>query len=170
MTGRARFLPTNFRPGTPAGNHGAGGARPAGSLARKERPVHHRGVVGLLIIGVVLAAGCSRATRAEGEDREVLYRADAVLTVRVVNHSQLDATIYLVHDGGRDRLGTVTAASASAFAVRTRTLASGDFALLADPVGATQTTTTERLHASQGSEFIWTIETDFSRGSVLVRG
>jgi hypothetical protein len=101
---------------------------------------------------------------------EPLNRADVVVTVRIVNHSQLDVTIYLVHDGARDRLGTVTAASTSAFAVRGRSLASGDFTLVADPVGARRTSTTERLNVLQGMEFIWTIEADFSRGSVLVRG
>jgi hypothetical protein len=134
--------------------------------------MHHRSAAGLLALGLVLtvAGGCSRAAQVEGDDQELGYRSDAVLTVRIVNHSQLDATIYLVHDGARDRLGTVTAASASAFAVRGRSLASGDFTLLADPIGSMRTSTTERLHVNQGTEFIWTIEADFSRGSVLVRG
>jgi hypothetical protein len=134
--------------------------------------MHHRHVVALLTIGLVLAAGagCSRAAQAGDEDRELVYRSDAVLTVRIVNRSQLDATIFLLHDGARDRLGTVTAASASDFAVRARALANGDFMLVADPVGATRTSTTERLHVNQGTEFIWTIEADFSRSSVLVRG
>lgn len=132
--------------------------------------MHRRGVVALLILALAVAGGCSRAPHAESEDRELVYRADVVLTIRVVNHSQLDATVYLVHDGTRDRLGTVIAASASAFPVRARTLANGDFTLVADPVGAMRTSTTERLHVNQGTEFIWTIEADFSRGSVLVRG
>ena len=122
-------------------------------------------------VGLALAAGaaCSRA-RPGADDRELIYRADAALTVRVVNHSQVDATIYLVHDGARDRLGTVTAASTSAFAVRARSLGTGDFILVADPIGGLRTSAIERLHVNQGTEFIWTIETDFSRGSVLVRG
>jgi hypothetical protein len=134
--------------------------------------MHHRGVVGLIALALALAGadGCSRPARLEGDEPELVNRADAVVTVRVVNHSQLDATIYLVHDGARDRLGTVTAASTSAFAVRGRSLATGDFTLVADPLGATRTTATERLNVLQGMEFIWTIESDFSRSSVLVRG
>jgi nucleotide-binding universal stress UspA family protein len=50
-----------------------------------------------------------------------------------------------------------------------RTLGSGEFALLADPVGMMRTATTERLHTGQGTEFTWTLETDFSRGSLIVR-
>jgi hypothetical protein len=122
-------------------------------------------IVALTLLGLV---GCSRTAHVE-EDREVLYRSDAIIAVQVVNRSQLDATIYLLHDGARERLGTVTAATTANYSVRTRMLASGDFALLADPIGATRTWTTERLSASQGSEFVWTLESDFSRSAVLVR-
>jgi hypothetical protein len=134
--------------------------------------MHRRTIVGLIVVGLMLAVGggCSRAAQVEGEEPDQLNRLDAVLTIRVVNHSQLDATIYLVHDGARDRLGSVTAASTSAFSVRGRSLATGDFTLLADPLGATRTSTTERLNVLQGTEFIWTIETDFNRSSVMVRG
>jgi hypothetical protein len=133
--------------------------------------MHHRSVIGLVIgLALALSSGCSRAAQVEGEEPEQLGRPDAVLTVRVVNHSQLDATIYLVHDGARDRLGTVTAASTSAFAVRGRSLATGDFTLVADPLGATRTSTSDRLNALQGTEFIWTLESDFAHNSVQVRG
>lgn len=118
-------------------------------------------------IGLLFGTACSRAT--QESERETVYQAESVLTVRVVNRSQLDATIYLLHDGTRDRLGTVTAASSSSFSVRARTLGSGEFALLADPVGMMRTATTERLHTGQGTEFTWTLETDFSRGSLIVR-
>jgi hypothetical protein len=131
--------------------------------------MHRHSVIALIIALAAASAGCHRAAPG-AEDRELVYRADAVLTVRVVNHSQLDATIYLVHDGTRERLGTVTAASTSAFSVRGRSLANGDFVLVADPVGAIRASTTEPLHASQGTEFIWTLEADFSRNSVIVRG
>jgi len=121
-----------------------------------------------LALGFGLAGACSRATQEEGE-RETIYQAETVLTVRIVNRSQLDATIYLVHDGTRDRLGTVTAASTATFAVRSRTLTTGEFSLLADPVGALRATSTESLRVAQGSVFTWTLETDFSRGGVLVQ-
>jgi hypothetical protein len=121
--------------------------------------------VALVLFGL---AACSRASKVD-EDREVLYRSDAAVAVRVVNRSQLDVTIYLLHDGARERLGTVTASTTATYSVRTRTLATGDFALLADPVGGTRTWTTERLSASQGSEFVWTLESDFSLSAVLVR-
>jgi hypothetical protein len=123
---------------------------------------------GMLAFAAALSFGCSRAAQVEA-DREILYQAEANLTIRIVNRSQLDATIYLLHDGVRDRLGLVTAATTGSFPVRGRTLTSGEFALLADPVGATRTTTSESLHTSQGQQFTWTLERDFSRGSMQVQ-
>ena len=115
-----------------------------------------------------LFAGCSRAGQAS--ERETIYRADETITVRVVNRSQLDAILFIVHDGTRDRLGAVTAATTSTFAVRTRSLAAGgEFTLLADPVGSMRATSTETLRVAQGSVFTWTLETDFSRGAVMVQ-
>ena len=121
----------------------------------------------LLALMLLSGAGCHHAAGA-GESSG-LPDADETIAIRVVNHSQLDATVYLVHDGTRDRLGTVTAASSATFPVQTRTLGSGEFVLLADPVGSRRTATTERLHVSQGNVFTWTLESDFSRGSVLVQ-
>jgi hypothetical protein len=117
---------------------------------------------------LVLASGCRRQG-AEQPDREMVYRAESVLTVRIVNHSQVDAVIYLVHDGTRDRLGTVTAVTSASFRVRSQVLGGGDFVLLADPIGSRRTASTEQLFASQGVLFTWTLETDFRRGAVLVQ-
>lgn len=127
--------------------------------------MQHRVVA--LALGLLFGTACGRTT--QESERETVYQAESVLTVRVVNHSQLDATIYLLHDGARDRLGTVTGASSASFSVRARTLGSGEFALLADPVGMRLTATSETLRAAQGTEFTWTLESDFSRGSVIVR-
>ena len=129
------------------------------------RMPHYQNIRFLALL--LVATACSRAT--ESRERETLYQAESVLTVRIVNRSQLDATIYLVHDGTRDRLGTVTAASSASFSVRARTLGSGEFTLLADPVGLRLTATSETLRVAEGSEFTWTLESDFSRGAVLVR-
>jgi hypothetical protein len=121
----------------------------------------------LLALILLSGAGCHHAPGAdEGSE---LADPDATITIRVVNHSQLDATIYLSHDGVRERLGAVTAATAGTFGVRRRMLAGGDFALLADPVGSNRTGSSERLVAAMGTLFIWTLESDFAHNSVQVR-
>lgn len=119
---------------------------------------------------VALVFGACARNPDPGDERAVIYRAESNLTIRVVNHSQLDANLYLVHDGARDRLGLVTAATTSTFTVRSRVLgASGQFSLLADPIGQTRSTQTQSLNTSEGSTFTWTLETDFSRGAILVQ-
>lgn len=130
---------------------------------------HYRSVRLMMLMLALVGSACSRATKEAG-DQEAIYRADATITVRIVNHSQLDAVLFLVHDGVRDRLGAVTAATTTSFAVRTRSLgAGGEFSLLADPVGSTRATSSETLNVAQGTIFTWTLETDFSRGSVMVQ-
>jgi hypothetical protein len=136
-----------------------------GSAGTMHRPF---GVIALALSLGLWTGGCARATQG-GEERETVYEAEKVFTVRVVNRSRLDATIFLVHDGSRDRLGTVTAANTAVFTIRARTLGSGEFALLADPVGDPRTASTESLRVAQGTVFTWTLETDFSRGAVLVQ-
>jgi hypothetical protein len=121
----------------------------------------------LLALMLLSGAGCHHASGA-GESSG-LPDADETIAIRVVNHSQLDATIHLSHDGVRDRLGTVTAAATGTFAVRRRVLTGGDFALLADPVGSNRAASSERLVAAMGTLFIWTLESDFSHNSVQVR-
>jgi hypothetical protein len=114
-------------------------------------------------------AACSRAT-AETADRSIVDQAETTITVRIVNRSQLDAVIFLVHDGVRERLGAVTAATTSNFPVRTRLLgSSGEFMLLADPVGSKRATSSEAFRLALGTIFTWTLETDFSRGAVMVQ-
>jgi len=123
----------------------------------------------LLLLWSASIAGCARNPE-PGEERTVIYRAESEITIRVVNHSQLDANLFLVHDGARDRLGLVSAVSTSSFTVRTRILgAGGEFSLLADPIGQTRATQTQVLRTSEGTTFTWTLETDFSRGAILVQ-
>jgi hypothetical protein len=122
----------------------------------------------LLALVVPLSGGCSRATQSQPE-RETIYQAESSLTIRVVNNSRLDAAIYLVHDGARERMGTVTASSSASFPMRARSFATGDFTLVAEPVGLRRAVSSERLNAAQGSVFTWTLDTDLRRGAMLVQ-
>jgi hypothetical protein len=121
-----------------------------------------------LALALSLAGGCSRGT-AQRSEQETIYQAESSLTIRVLNNSRLDATIYLIHDGARERMGTVTATSSGSFPLRARTFATGDFALVAEPVGSRRAVNSERLNTGQGSVFTWTLDTDLRRGSILVQ-
>jgi hypothetical protein len=129
-----------------------------------------RRLFAFVLLLVACLPACARQGSAEvGSEPEPIAQVDSIITIRVVNHSQLDAIVYLSHDGARDRLGAVTAATSVNFSVRTRILTSGDFALIADPIGSLRASSSERLIVRQGSLFIWTLESDFAHNSVQVQ-
>jgi hypothetical protein len=92
------------------------------------------------------------------------------VTVRVVNHSWLDVTIFLLQGTHRERIGTATATSTTEFSVPIRKLSSGgDYRLYGDPIGSRQTVRSEALHAQDGDVVTWTLEDDLARSSIDVR-
>jgi hypothetical protein len=92
------------------------------------------------------------------------------VTLRVVNHSYLDVTVYLQQGTRRDRIGTATATTTTEFRVALRRLTSGgDYRLLGDPIGSRQAVRSESLHAQDGDVVIWTLEDDLARSFVEVR-
>jgi hypothetical protein len=99
----------------------------------------------VIVLALPLAGACSRATEGRTE-RETLYQAESAVTIRLVNNSRLDAAVYLLHVGARERMGTVTASSSGSFPVRGRSFATGEFTLVAEPIGSRRTLTSERLH------------------------
>jgi hypothetical protein len=136
---------------------------------RRPRTSRQPLVCCVLPLIAILVACARQAPATLGSEPEPAAQVDSIITIRVVNHSQLDAIVYLAHDGARDRLGAVTAATNTSFPVRTRILTSGDFALIVDPVGSLRTATSERLLLRLGSLFIWTLESDFAHNSVQVQ-
>src|SRR6266511_331181 len=83
------------------------------------------------------------------------------IALRVSNHNFLDVTIYVVHDGQRTRVGTVTGSSSQVFFLPFRLLGQGrEIQLLGDPIGSTQLARTERLVVQPGQYIDWTLETE----------
>ena len=92
------------------------------------------------------------------------------VTLRVVNHSWLDVTVYLQQGTRRDRIGTATAASTTEFHVPLRRISEGaDYRLFGDPIGSRQTVRSEPLHAQDGDVVTWTLEDNLARSFVDVR-
>jgi hypothetical protein len=92
-----------------------------------------------------------------------------IVTVNIINHHQLNVTVFNVASGRRDRLGEVTAAASSSFKVHLRRLPNGEMQLLADPVGSSRTTRTELLRVEAGDTVSWILETDLARSHVEIR-
>lgn len=114
------------------------------------------------------AVGCQH--RHSVGDAAAQSSVSGTMTLRVVNHSWLDVTVYLLHGTHRDRVGTATATSTTAFQVPLRNLAAGaEYRLYADPIGSRQTVRSEALHAQDGDVVTWTLEDNLERSFVDVR-
>jgi hypothetical protein len=114
----------------------------------------------LLLLALLIGAGC--------HPRHPGKIAPAVdITLEVINHNWLDVTIYVVHDGQRTRIGTVTGSSSQEFVLPGRLLGqSHQLALLGDAIGSNDFARTETLNIQPGQYIEWTLETDLRRSSV----
>ena len=118
-----------------------------------------------LFLGV--AAGCHQSVGARASEGSV---PDGEVTVRVINHSWLDVTVYIVQGTRRERLGSATATATTTFTVALRRLANGgEYRLLGDPVGSRTSVRSEPLYAQDGDVVTWTLEDNLARSSIDVR-
>jgi|SRR5712664_899592 len=91
------------------------------------------------------------------------------IPLKVTNRNWLDVVIYVLHDGQRTRVGTVTGSSSQEFALPSRLVGqSHELALLGEAIGSNDVARTERLTIQAGQYIEWTLETDLRRSSVGV--
>ena len=91
------------------------------------------------------------------------------IPLKVTNHNWLDVTIYVLHEGQRTRIGSVTGSTAQEFVLPGRLLGlSHELALLGEAVGSNDFARTEVLIIQPGQVIEWTLETDLRRSSVGV--
>jgi hypothetical protein len=116
-------------------------------------------------LGGLLLAACARH---QGVPDDVTPMAGEVAIV-VQNHNWNEVNVYILHDGVRDRLGTVTAASTQSFVVPLRRFGpSAVFRLVAMQIGSNDTYQTETLLVQAGQQITYTLESDLRRSSVMV--
>ena len=118
--------------------------------------------VGLFAAGALTACGGLR--RGSDPAGEV-----DVVTVTVVNHHQLNVTLFNIAQGRRDRLGEVTAAASASFKLYLRGLPASEVQLLADPIGATQGVRSDLLRVAPGDTVRWVLESDLARSHIVIR-
>jgi len=123
---------------------------------------------------IMLAAFCLTATSCHHTGGVGAAAAEAgsngSVTLRIVNHSWLDVTVYLQQGTRRDRIGTATATSTTEFHVPLRRIADGgDYRLFGDPIGSRETVRSEPLHAQDGDVVTWTLEDNLQRSFIDVR-
>jgi len=120
----------------------------------------------LLLAAACLTVACHQGVGATAA--EAGYSGS--MTLRIVNHSWLDVTVYLQQGTRRDRIGTATATSTTEFHIGLRQISSGgDYRLLGDPIGSRQTVRSEALHAQDGDVVTWTLEDGLARSFIDVR-
>jgi len=91
------------------------------------------------------------------------------IPLKVTNHNWLDVTIYVLHDGQRTRIGSVTGSSTQDFTLPRWLLGqSHELALLGEAIGSPDFARTEVLNIQPGQYIEWTLETDLRRSSVGV--
>src|SRR5437868_11479446 len=114
----------------------------------------------LLLAAACLTVACHQGVGATAA--EAGYSGS--MTLRIVNHSWLDVTVYLQQGTRRDRIGTATATSTTEFHVAVRSIANGgDYRLFGDPIGSRQTVRSEPLHAQDAAAVTWTLEDNLAR-------
>jgi hypothetical protein len=119
----------------------------------------------ILLMLVSLSAGACVKRSVMQQD------VNGTITVRIANNNQLDVTVYVVNQGMRMRIGTVTSASTARFELPLRQIgSSGEFRLLADPIGSTRTMTSEVVHVFPGQVVEWTLAPDLRQSSLAIRG
>jgi len=92
------------------------------------------------------------------------------ITISVSNNNSLDMTVYATYQSMRVRLGTVSTATTQHFTLSLHQLsATGEFQLLADPIGSRRTLTSEAIHVFAGQSVEWTLQADLRQSSLVIR-
>jgi hypothetical protein len=117
----------------------------------------------LLVVAVALGA-CARPK--SGDDLNL----DASSTLNVVNHHWSDVDIYVIRDGQRQRVGTVTAAAEENFELNPSiTKGGGTLQLQAHAVGSSGGINSEVITVRPGGmQITWTLENNLSRAVLAV--
>jgi hypothetical protein len=121
-----------------------------------------------LAAAAIIAGGCASVT---GPTQH--RNADAAserTTIRVNNHNWSDMTVYLVRNGTRMRLGSVSSLDTRTFEVPTSLLISaGEVRLMADPIGSTRVFTSPPVLIAQGQIAEWRLENSLALSSFWIR-
>jgi hypothetical protein len=130
----------------------------------------HRLRLGPAFAALLLAASaCFIFNRGKSNGQPALDLAEGEIALTVTNHNYLDVVIYVLHDGVRTRVGTVTGSAATLFILPVRLLGQGrEIQLYGDAIGNDAFARTERLIVQPGQYIEWTLETDLRRSSVGV--
>lgn len=117
----------------------------------------------LLVLMILGVASCAR------NRREVDIDPNADSTLHVENRHYGDVDIYVVHDGSRVRVGTVTASSDQTFTLPSRLIGTvGTMQLIAHGVGLSGNLGSETFAIRTAMQINWTLDSNLSRGTLSI--
>jgi hypothetical protein len=117
-----------------------------------------------LLLIVCAVSSCSHNKRASDS---MELGADA--TLHVENHHYGDVDIYVIHNGSRSRVGTVTASSDQTFTLNSRIIGTvGTLQILAHGVGEAGSVSSEQFAIRPGMQISWTLDSSLSRATLAI--
>jgi hypothetical protein len=120
-----------------------------------------------IALAVAMLPGCHGSQLRKDVAPELA--SDTQLILEVENHNWADIIIYVVHDGRRSRLTSVTATKNSSLIIPPNMIGQvGNLQLVARRVGAYDRYVSQTISVRIGSTVVLTLESDLSRSSVAV--
>jgi hypothetical protein len=105
-----------------------------------------RGVLAVAAAALITGACASGAGTMQSEDT-----AGGSTVVRIENHNWSDMAVYVIRNGSKHRLGTVSSLGSETFRVPTHMLlSSDDVYLMADPIGSSRMYRSPPIMSSPG--------------------
>ena len=122
----------------------------------------------LLVVAVLLAA-CAHTIGASSTDDAAASSIPTHVALDVDNHNWSDVVISVEHDGKRDRLGTVKAASKQTLRIPTMWIgASRAIRLIAHRIGSVGEFRSDGFSVQHDQTIEWTLESDLQRSSIAL--
>jgi hypothetical protein len=117
-----------------------------------------------LFASLLLTLGCARAPHI------ITPIIGPSWSLRVENNHVLDLNVYVIHDGQRSRVGTVTAAQVHEFHLPLYLLGpGGEISLAATRIGGPGELRSEMIIVERGGQVDWFIPRAFEHSAVSVR-
>jgi hypothetical protein len=123
-----------------------------------------------LVFLLLAAPACFVFNRSKSDDQSTTADVpESEVALNVTNHNYLDVVVYVLHDGQRTRVGTVSGSSSTIFFLPVRLLGQGrEIRLYGDAIGNDSYAVTDVLVVQRGQYIEWTLESDLRRSSVGV--
>jgi hypothetical protein len=117
-----------------------------------------------LLLIVCVATSCSRNRRPSDT-----LDGDNESTLHVENQHYGDVDIFVIHDGSRTRIGTVTATTEQTFTLNPRVIGTvGTMQLIAHGVGTAGSLSSEQFAIRPGMQISWTLDSRLSRATLAI--